>query len=73
MDKNQAKDKPFYGVALFLILVGIVIFAVSGISWLFSVYGAGTVIVSSPFTKIIGGLIVMALGYIQLELELLRR
>lgn len=72
MDKDQVKNKPFYGVALFFIVIGAIIFAFSSVSLLFSIYGAGT-IVSSPFAKSIGGLIVMALGYIQLELELLRR
>jgi hypothetical protein len=72
VDKDQVKNKPFYGVALFFIIAGATIFAVSCVSILYSVYGEGA-IMTSPVMKSIGGLIVMALGYIQLELELMRK
>lgn len=60
----------FQGVAIALILAGASIFAIGSLQWLlnfFADYGF-----ASPSFKIIGGLVVTALGYIHLELELQR-
>jgi len=60
----------FYGVAMALIVGGAGIFATALVESVFNVFadaGFGDVML-----KAIGGLIVLALGYIQIELELLR-
>lgn len=64
-------QKPyFYGVGLGLILTGAAIVAVGAVEWLLN-YCADYRF-AAPLFKLIGGLIVLGLGYIQLELELLR-
>jgi hypothetical protein len=60
------------GVAVMFILVGIVIFVFGGLGWLVNASQQAT-IMNEPSAKIIGGLIIMALGYIQLELGLMRK
>lgn len=60
----------FWGVALFLILAGAAVVALGLVEWLFTLLGA--VRFSLPLFKLVGGLIVTALGYILLELELIR-
>lgn len=71
MYKNFDPHKPyFYSVAMALILCGVVIFSVGLVEWISTLIGSYSYAV--PFFKIIGGLVVIALGYIHLELELLR-
>lgn len=72
MDLEARKKATFFGVALIMILVGAALFAIGGVAWIMNVCTESTVI-SIPSIKIIGGLIVMALGYIILELELIRK
>lgn len=60
----------FRGVALFLILIGAGILAVGAVEWKANLIWNYNFY--SPMSKVIGGLIVLALGYIQLELELIR-
>lgn len=60
----------FRGVAMALIIAGAAIFAVGGIEWITN-FAAGYGF-AVPSLKMIGGLIVVALGYIHLELELIR-
>ncbi len=62
----------FYGVALGLIVVGAAIFALGLVGWLCNYY-TGITLLSIPSIKVIGGAVVIALGYIVLELELLRK
>lgn len=66
------EEKSFNGVAMMFILIGIVIFVFGGLGWLVNSSQQQT-IMNEPSAKIIGGLIIMALGYIQLELGLLRK
>ena len=68
-DRN--KEKSFLPVAMAFILVGAIIFTFGIIAWLFNLT-LGFNQIATPSGKIIGGLIVMALGYIQLELGLTR-
>lgn len=68
---HKREDKSFVAVALAFILVGAAIFAFGVMSWLINTMQEQT-IVAMPSAKVIGGLVVMALGYIQLELGLLR-
>jgi len=71
MFPKDSKSISFYGIGICLILLGITIFAVSLVAWL-SNYFINTSFVY-PFVKMIGGAIIIALGYIQVELELLRK
>ncbi len=68
---HRREDKSFVAVALTFILIGAAIFAFGLVSWLINTMQQETLI-ALPSVKIIGGLIVMSLGYIQLELGLLR-
>ncbi len=60
----------FAGVALALILAGAGIFAFGCVQWLYNTVADYSF--AMPSVKIIGGLVVIALGYIHLELELIR-
>lgn len=62
----------FFGVGILFILFGSVIFAFSLVGWLSSAAG-NDILIHAPFTKVIGGAIIIALGYILVELELIRR
>jgi len=68
-DRN--KERSFLSVAVMFILIGAIIFTFGIIAWLFNA-SLGYNQISMPSEKVIGGLIVMALGYIQLELGLSR-
>ena len=69
------KCKPecsFYGVAMMFILVGAFVFSFAVIAALCNLF-ANEVYFIFPIFKMIGGLIVMALGYIILEMEMMRK
>jgi len=59
-------------VAIGLIVLGIVIFVYGSVAWLFNIYSVDAGFYFPSF-KVIGGAIIMALGYIQLELEITRQ
>lgn len=61
----------FYGVAMLLIVAGVIAFCLGAVMWCFNYFGDTTF--SVPSSKIMGGLIILALGYIVLELELIRK
>lgn len=63
--------KSFYSVAMFLIIVGAALFAFGIVCWLFNYFGGTSF--NYPAGKIMGGLIILALGYLLAELELTRR
>lgn len=69
---HKREDKSFVAVALSFILIGAAIFAFGVMSWLINTMQEET-LVAMPSTKVIGGLVIMALGYIQLEIGLLRK
>lgn len=69
---SKHDDKSFVAVAVMFILFGAGIFTFGLISWLVNTTEAVTLI-AFPSIKVMGGLVIMALGYIQLELGLLRR
>ena len=69
---HRREEKSFVGVALLMILLGAAIFAYGAVGWLVNVTEQ-ELIIATPSQKIIGGLVVISLGYIQLELSLLRR
>lgn len=61
----------FYSVSLALILVGAGIFALGIVEWIFNYFGSYGF--TAPLFKAIGGLLVLGLGYIHLELVLARK
>lgn len=69
---GKREEKSFMGVAMLFIFLGIIIFVFGALGWLINSSQQLT-IMNEPSAKVIGGLIIMALGYIQLELGLLRR
>lgn len=60
----------FRGVALFTIILGAGICAYGLATWILNVFGSSHF--NFPASKIIGGWIIISLGYIHLNLELLR-
>lgn len=68
---KHPREKTFLGVGLFLILVGAFILAYGGVAWLYNML-AGFNANSWPCAKIIGGFVVLGLGYCVLLLELIR-
>lgn len=68
---GKRKDKSFMAVAIMMILAGVVIFVFGVLGWWVNVAAEETLI-AFPSLKVMGGLVIMALGYIQLELGLLR-
>ena len=68
---GKREDKSFMAVAIAMIVAGVAIFVFGALGWWVNVSANETLIVF-PSMKVIGGLIVMGLGYIQLELGLLR-
>lgn len=60
----------FRGVALFTILFGAIICAYGIATWCLNVFGSYNFYF--PASKVIGGWLVITLGYIHLNLELLR-
>lgn len=69
---HKREDKSFVAVAMTVILIGAAILAFGLVGWLVNV-SADAVIVVFPSMKVMGGLIIVSLGYIQLELGLLRK
>lgn len=65
------KEKSFVGVAIAVILIGAAILAFGVVGWWINVSQQDTIVVF-PSMKIMGGLVITSLGYIQLELGLLR-
>jgi hypothetical protein len=68
--KLKAHKREFQGVALATLLSGAGILALGLVELGFNMWGDGSF--TSPMMKVIGGLIVLSLGYIHLELELIR-
>ena len=68
--KFNPHKRYFASVAIATLLMGAGIIAFGLVEWGFNFFGSTTF--SSPTTKIIGGLIVLSLGYIHLELEMIR-
>ena len=67
----KPEDITFRGVGMLMILIGATFLAVGFVFWLLNFF-AGYHLVS-PSLKILGGAILASLGYVILELELLRK
>lgn len=63
--------KSFLSVAITLIIIGIIFFVLGGLAWLYNTGGKG-LMMTMPAEKMLAGIIIIGLGYITLELELLR-
>lgn len=72
MSSKNFRDASFFGVSILFILTGAMIFVFGLMAW-YLLGVSGTSVMSYPFFKVIGGLIITALGYVILELELLRK
>lgn len=62
----------FQGVGLALILFGVVVTGFAAAAWVLQLFGMHT-ISALPFFKVMGGIMILGLGYVILELELLRK
>ena len=71
MNYKLKHDITFAGVAMGLIIFGATIFAIGLACWVISCTSGEAF--SWPGAKIMGGTVIMALGYIVLQLELIRR
>jgi hypothetical protein len=71
MFPKNPKEISFYGVGVCIILIGTAIFVFGAVAWLFNIFQDTGFFM--PSAKVMGGLIIMSLGYIKIELELLRR
>ncbi|TSC92179.1 MAG: hypothetical protein CEN91_547 [Candidatus Berkelbacteria bacterium Licking1014_85] len=65
------QKKSFIGVAIMLIILGVLFFVLGGLGWLYNSSGSG-MLMTMPIEKMLAGIIIIALSYIILELELLR-
>jgi hypothetical protein len=68
--KFDPKKRYFFSVALGLIVAGAGIAAFGIAEWFLDMYS--DFYFANPSLKIVGGLIILALGYVNLELELSR-
>jgi hypothetical protein len=68
--RHNSHEPYFWGVAMMLITIGCTVFAVGVVEWIANAYGTAGFF--APTYKLFGGLVVISLGYIVLELELLR-
>jgi cytochrome b561 len=69
---HKREDHTYVAVALTFILLGAAIFAFGVIGWLINT-AANQNVMSFPSMKVVGGIVIMSLGYIQMELGLLRK
>jgi hypothetical protein len=60
----------FHSVSLAFILLGASLFSIGSVEWLLNHFAFYDL--SYPLLKIVAGLVITALGYIHLELELIR-
>lgn len=63
----------FQGVGLAFILFGAITFAFAITAWILQFMGSASVNCAYPFFKAIGSAIIIGMGYVILELELLRK
>lgn len=70
--KRDYEKISFAGVGITLILFGAIICGVAFAAWILQAMGANTLL-ALPFFKVLAGVMILGLGYIILELELLRR
>lgn len=70
---KKHEDKKFQSVGIAFILIGATIFAIGFGSWLVNIsMGENAIEITYPFVKAMGALQIIALGYIIMELDLIR-
>lgn len=69
--RRSPENVAFHGVALFIIIVGIVFLSIGSVQLIGQMLWQWSF--GWPLAKVMAGLIIIALGYIILELELIRR
>lgn len=69
---QKLRSKSFFGVAMFMILIGAFLFTVGIVAWIINCYTDSTV-VTMPSIKAAAGLIVIGQGYMILILEAIRK
>ena len=70
--KTQVPAHAFYGVALAAILFGAALMAYGIVGWFGNTFEWFDRAFAMPSLKVIGGAVIIILGYIHLELELMR-
>lgn len=70
--KRDYNKISFHGVGLALILFGAIICAIALAAWITSALGFGSIL-AFPFFKVMGGVVILGIGYLILEVELLRK
>lgn len=73
MEKRDYDKISFKGVGLAFILFGAITFAFALTAWFLQFMEFATTDVAFPFFKAIGAAIVIGIGYIILEIELMRK
>lgn len=71
LSKKDLNKFNLTGVALCVIILGAAIFAFGAAGWFINFLASANIAIM-PSMKIMGGAVLIALGYIQLEIELLR-
>jgi uncharacterized membrane protein HdeD (DUF308 family) len=69
--QHPTNSRTFYGVAMFLILIGAGTFSTGVVQTILETFFNWQF--GWPLAKILGGLVILSLGYIVLELELMRQ
>lgn len=68
---KRPKEVSFFGVAIGVIFIGAGLFSLGLVEWFFNYFSAFEA--GYPMLKIITGVVIIALGYIIVELEWIRR
>ena len=71
--KRDYEKVSFMGVGMAFILFGAIVFAFAITAWILQFFNYTTLTCAFPFFKAIGSAVVIGLGYIILEIELLRK
>lgn len=68
---KHPKEVSFFEVAVLVIFIGAGLFSLGIVEWFFNYFSAFEA--GYPMLKVISGIIIIALGYIVVELEWIRR
>lgn len=71
--KRDYEKISFMGVGMAFILFGAIVFAFAITAWILQFFGYTTLNCAFPFFKAIGSVVIIGLGYLILEIELLRK
>ena len=71
--KRDYNKISFLGVGMAFILFGAIVFAFAITAWLLQFFGYTITSCAFPFFKAMGSAVIIGLGYVILEIELLRK